>query len=191
MDFEILKPDKKNRKGKQMLIIGKKGQGKTYFAHKILDRFKNHVVFDFNDEYKNYKRYIPQNFDTDSLQMEFDLLLKKIIMPHIDKIDVLVIEEADMIFPNKDNLTSTQRALLNLNRHWGSTVIYITRRPQLINTNVPALSDYIVAFKLDDSNDLKRLQVLTPALVGQLMAMPSKTHEFLFYDGEYVIKDKV
>lgn len=188
--YKDFKPSKDDKKGKQVLVIGKKGSGKTYFTKKLLDKYPNHVVFDVNNEYKGYKRYIPSNYDGQSQQVELELLLKKIILPNAGKVDLLVVEEADMTLPNKGELTPMQRALINLNRHLGLTVVYITRRPQLINTNVPALADFICCFKLDDVNDLKRIGELHPAILPNMEKVTSENHNFVMYDGSNATIEK-
>lgn len=182
-NWEFFKPDKERKVGKQILVLGKKGCGKSYFTKELLKKYPNHIVVDINKEYQGFKRYIPSNFDSNSLVAEFDLLMRKIIVPHKDKIDLLVIEEADMILPNKADLSDTQRALINLNRHWGLCVVMITRRPALINTNVPALADAIICFKLDDVNDLDRIGRLHPDLITAMPQVNRENHEFVFYDG--------
>jgi hypothetical protein len=178
-------------KGKQIMVLGAKGCGKTYFTKWLCKHFPRHLVFDMVSEYKGFNRYLPSSFDAESLREELELLLSKVVIPKHSMLDMFIVEEADMILPNKSNLTNAQRTLLNLNRHFGITTVFITRRPALINTNVFALSNYIAVFKLIEKRDIERISYLFPQMKDAFAKLDQRKHNFIFFDGNAYSIEKI
>jgi hypothetical protein len=145
-------------------VFGIQGSGKTYCVEHFLIRgFKHPFVYlmhqeDFTSCKKNVQVYIPQDKSID----HFNSILGKLIpLMKQGKIDCLVVDEADMFFPKDFRALQGYRNIHDFiinHRHYGKeknkgcALIYMSRRPQDITTNIVETSANIFIFAIEGKN---------------------------------------
>ena len=85
--------------------------------------------------------------------MPIDTVLKEAIrLAKTGKIDVILIDEADMFFKNNHNIKEGATDLFANHRHYpegrGVTIILMSRRPQDIPTRFVEISHFNIVFKV-------------------------------------------
>lgn len=183
---EVVKFDKPVRIG----IFGLQGSGKTTLAKDIAREYKKHTfIFDVMDEYSFNHRYKVKNRSYPEIAEEFDLFFKNFYKPKVieKKIkNILIIDEANRIAPNGRKLADGLAELNDLHRHYKNSFILIARRPAQLHTDLLELLHYIIVFRLNGINDIKRLNNIKEGLGDEVKHIGA--HEFIIYD---VIKDEV
>jgi len=163
--------------GHRLALFGIQGSGKTTFIQqKILPNFSRYIVFDFMDDYKGYNRYVAKS------PSEFDFFIDKVVVPNYQKIDLIVIDEANRLLPNRIEMVEGFK-LLNDRcgvNHMNIGVITACRRPSQIHTDVVELAHYIICFGLYGKNDIQRLNAEKSGF-GDVVAQ-LKNHEAVLYD---------
>ena len=184
----------------RVTIIGLQGSGKTYLAKKVfLDREKQHLVIDPNDEYAGYTRYVPKYTDDyEKLTEEIKVAIRKLVLPNTwsieqleksgkekkDRLKLLVIDEADLMLPARHNINAAIRNLIVKSRHLRLDIVFISRRPTDLNAYVMDVSDYLVVFKQVGYNALRTLRALKLDSDKAIKELDYKKHEFLLFDRE-------
>ena len=171
----------KKLRNKQLALFGMRGSGKTHFTKYLASNFKNPFIFDPLNEYTEFEnRYIPsETSDFLEIQNEFMLMYDKV---NWKKIDLLVIEEADLIAPSRQSYPFTLRKIISLGRHEGLTYVWITRRPAQMHTDISELADYLVVFKLDGKNDIDYLNSIYKGLGYTANTLDFNKHNFIWYE---------
>lgn len=184
----------------RVTIIGLQGSGKTYLAKKVfLDKEKQHLVIDPNDEYAGYTRYVPKYTDDyEKLSEEIKVAIRKLVLPNTwsieqleksgkekkDRLKLLVIDEADLMLPARHNINAAIRNLIVKSRHLRLDIVFISRRPTDLNAYVMDVSDYLVVFKQVGYNALRTLRALKLDSDKAIKQLDYKKHEFLLFDRE-------
>jgi len=155
---------------KVILVLGKRGSGKTYFTKTvILKRIRRPIfIFDPLGEYPGTKLNLKQiiayirkrklpaiiNFFSESDQEEeaFYRLIYKLGNCS------LVMEEAD-IYTNPQYISPGLANLLKRGRHKNIDMVFITRRPAEINRLVSAQATTIISFFQNEPRDLQWLKI--------------------------------
>lgn len=171
-------------------IFGLQGSGKTTLAKDIAREYKKHTfIFDVMNEYSFNHRYNVKNRSYPEIAEEFDLFFKNFYKPKVleKKIkNILIIDEANRIAPNGRKLADGLAELNDLHRHYKNSFILIARRPAQLHTDLLELLHYIIVFRLNGINDIKRLNSIKEGLGDEVKHLGA--HEFIIYD---VIKDEV
>ena len=155
-----------------IVICGKCGEGKTYIAKKIVKGFKRHIVFDINNEFQAFNRYIPRGTDEDIA----DFCRKYYKLGN----HFVVFDEADLIFNRWGDLPYYTRQLLHLHLHRNNGLLFITRRFASLHNDPIALADHRFIFNLDIEADLKWLKsFMTKEWVSKVPRL--KKHWFVHY----------
>jgi len=184
----------------RVTIIGLQGSGKTYLAKKVfLDKEKQHLVIDPNDEYTEYTRYVPKYTDDyEKLSEEIKVAIRKLVLPNTwsieqleksgkekkDRLKLLVIDEADLMLPARHNINAAIRNLIVKSRHLRLDIVFISRRPTDLNAYVMDVSDYLVVFKQVGYNALRTLRALKLDSDKAIKELDYEKHEFLLFDRE-------
>ena len=183
---EVVKFDKPVRIG----IFGLQGSGKTTLAKDIAREQKKHTfIFDVMHEYPFNHRYKVKNRSYPEIAQEFDLFYKNFYKPKVleKKIkNILIIDEANRIAPNGRKLAEGLAELNDLHRHYRNSFVLIARRPAQLHTDLLELLHYIIVFRLNGINDIKRLNSIKEGLGDKVKQLGE--HEFIIYD---VIKDDI
>lgn len=175
-----LKPD-----GSKIQIYGVQGSGKTYFTRALLKSnvFKRPIIYVVNkdDEYSKIKKafaYIPEN-----AIKEFDDFIKFALKKAKEKkIDCIVIDEADLFFRYSfevNRINEFNDLVLN-HRHYGVSLIVISRRPQDLPTKIVESCKHTFIFKLEGANALKKFEEIEKGLANKIRALDYKSHKFIY-----------
>ena len=187
----------------RVTVLGIQGSGKTYLVKNAILEMEpeRHLVFDPNDEYSGFTRYVPRfSGDKDALRREFALVSKKMIRPHlrtIEEVDagknlrkeekrlkLLVIDEADLIAPARAPLSSALADLYVKSRHYRLTIVALSRRLTDLSTYILDVSDNIIIFKTVGYNALRTARAIRTGLEDEIKALSFEKHEFIFLNRE-------
>ncbi|MHA1757968.1 MAG: hypothetical protein ACTSVV_14435 [Promethearchaeota archaeon] len=160
------------RRNKIIVILGRKGSGKTFLANvmsKKIDRvilidplnnFKGgHIFFTFNEFKFNSellfreKFRIVLKFTTDEEYIDFfDYIFN---FHHF----TLVVDEAD-IFAGSKSIDREFKRLFSYGRHRNIDIIITARRPYELNRLITSQADILITFKQTEQRDLDYLAKL-------------------------------
>lgn len=185
----------------RLVILGLQGSGKTYLAKtKVVSAYGDeYIVFDINNEYSGFHRYVPRFLGDDKrLKDEMGLFIKRVVLPNTQSLEDLekgkkpkpkrlkavIFDEADLIAPSKSNIPAALRDLVVRSRHLQLDLIFISRRPTDLNAYLMDTSDYMVVFKQVGYNALKTMRALKIDSDREIRDLDFGLHEFLLFDRE-------
>jgi hypothetical protein len=184
--------------GIKTVVLGIQGSGKTYFVkNEMIPRYgSDYIIFDPNDEYTGYKRYVPKFTDEARLIDETGLFVRRVVLPNIQKLEdieagkkekrrrlrAVIFDEADLILPARKNVNHQLRDLLVKCRHLRLDLVFVSRRPTDLSAYVMDTADYLVVFKQVGYNALKTLKALKLESDEAVKGLDYHTHEFLLFD---------
>lgn len=175
--------------GRQGMVLGKKGQGKSNFVQHLLtqDRYRNTLVFDTNREHANTNlpRYVPKHRRGDKARAELGEVLSRYVVTDREyrdiRPDLVVLEELSRYAPSRGSMAEELGEFIDLARHYGVGLIGVARRPAQVDTDTVELADWLVIFRVDGDNDVKKLNRLSSGLGDAAADLPD--YHFLVYDG--------
>ena len=162
-------------KEKKMVIMGLTGTGKTTLAKFIAKKFKTLVYTPHKYEWLNEDvyLYVPDDFYND-FSYVVDFVKKK---AKEGKIDLLVIDEMDLLIRNNYQIENNFLDLLINHRHYGLSILGITRRLQNIPTQFYEECHFLFVFAIQSPNAIKKLNDID-GKIGD-MAKNLKGHDFI------------
>ncbi len=181
---------------KKVCVFGIQGSGKTQFVKRlILDEFKKPIVYrmseDFDKMLNKIHLYVPQpNKEMD----EFEFFSKYVLnLAQQKKIDCVVIDEADLFFQSNWHINEHFRNLVLKHRHYGVSIILISRRPQDIPTVVVESSYYLVVYKLQGVNAIKKFKEIHKDLSDSIESLDYEKFNFVVQEigKDPVVNDKI
>jgi len=136
------------------VICGQRGKGKTTLAIHICKRIRRKRILDILGEYSKHRElkrfcYIPRSKD------DIERFLNRVWR---DGNVLLIIDEADLIFPNKIKLRDIFYKIIHLGRHRNIGLLAITRRIANLHKDIVSLADTIFIFRLIVKSDLDYLR---------------------------------
>lgn len=147
--------------GQHTMVLGLKGSGKSNWVQHALTqpRYSGHVMYDVCREHDVLNQYLPEYRRGDRAISEFDEMVTKLIVdaPRSKRPDLLGIEEASRVAPNRGKQSEALLELIDLNRHYGVGIVAVARRPAQVHTDLIELADQLVVFRLTGTNDRRRL----------------------------------
>ncbi len=168
--------------GVHITIFGAKGSGKTQKMKSIMNEcFKKPVVYRMTDDFDKIDGiaiFRPNNFK-ENLD-DFLHWLKKMCLAK--KIDSVIFDEADRLFPSRKDLSDIAREFVDEHRHWGCSVIFASRRPQNLNTMTAEEGQFMLVFAGDGDNFIKKLKSINSELAELVLQLNYK-------DYRYVVKE--
>ena len=158
---------------KVILLVGRRGSGKTYAARQIIDNFRRRggVVLAIDPVASDPPKesHLASSADVwDSDMPEFVPV----------GITMVAVDEADMYAPQADARRRPPPPLVDLirrGRHRGVTLVLCTQRPALVMRDAYALADYVVICQTTDARDLKTLCELPGVLEHRQAIINSAT----------------
>lgn len=175
--------------GSQGVVIGKKGCGKSNFIQHLLsdDRYRNTLIFDTCREHgnANLPRYCPTHRRGEKARAELGKVLSAYAVTDREyrdiRPDLVVLEELSRYAPSQGKMAEELGELVDLARHYDVGLIGVARRPAQIDTDTVELADWLVIFRVDGDNDVKKLNRLSSGLGDAAADLPD--YHFIVYDG--------
>lgn len=170
--------------------FGLNRSGKSYFIKNAIIPNYRCMVFDPNGEYnkKDGKynpsmcdHYQPKATSYPGIAREFDSFLEW-FKKHKKEYDLLIIDEADTVFPNKRPLFPNADNLKGKFRHdeWGKIGLGLAcRRPAQLFTDFPGLAWYLFLFGNKGSADIQRLNQEADGLGDLVKTLDVEKHEWI------------
>jgi len=141
-----------------VLVVGRRGSGKTYASRRIIERFRRRggVVLAVDPVSSDP----PQDSHLASAADVWDSDMPESTP---EGVTMVAVDEADMYAPQADARRRPPPPLVDLirrGRHRGVTLVLCTQRPALVMRDAYALADYVVICQTTDARDLKTLSEL-------------------------------
>lgn len=188
-----------NLKNQKFCVFGLQGSGKTVLARHILtQKFKRPLVYCFHEHDWNrvraYRWHPPrdENGFVTNMEEDFKEFIKQgIILGRRKKIDLIMIDEADMFFQSNFQVREYMNDLVLNHRHYNVAVGFVSRRPQDIPTKIVESCKAGFYFALEGDNVLKKLKNISPKLMEEVMQLQHGDHHFLVKEiGKQPVKHK-
>lgn len=167
-----------NIQDKKICIFGIQGSGKTELAKHIIRYFQKPMIYEVNPDMRDTNAYIyrPKSLTVDELD-EFCLKIKK--LAKIGKINLFVIDEADIFFRSNFHLMPNINDLIVNHRHYNLALMFISRRPQDIPSKIIESSHHIFVFSIDGVNAVERLNKLHKGFKILLSKLEYEKYNFI------------
>ena len=170
-----------NLKNVKSCVFGIQGSGKTYFVENfIIPNFKNPFVYrihreDFIKTKKNVLVY-----DGEANNQELEVVAKKVIQFGKEKkIDVFILDETDLFLKNIIAVPKNMTDLILNHRHYNLALIFISRRPQSIPTEIVESCENIITFKIEGENVERKFKAIHPDFPALLSQLDKDKHNFI------------
>lgn len=179
-------------------VFGIQGSGKTYIVeHELVKAYKHPIVYlihkeDFKTCKKNVSCYVPEikmpdgTIALDRSPEHFNsflgLILKQ-IKGNFRKCDCLIIDEADLFIPKDMRTLQHYGNILDLmdnHRHYGMGIIYISRRPQDINTGFVETSEHLFLFAIEGKNVIQHFKCISADYDDLIPQLNKDRHNFIY-----------
>lgn len=160
-------------------IFGLQGSGKTQLSKTLLKAFRKPAVYRVTPDFDNENVYLLQ---PNSIEGDFDKHVKWFIH---SPCDVLLVDEADLFLGNNFDLRKFPNfhELILKHRHFGKSLILISRRPQDIPTKILESCKYTIWFKVGDGENVMRK-------MGEISKdLPILMNQLQYKDYRYIIKE--
>jgi hypothetical protein len=152
-------------------IFGKKGMGKTFLAHQLIQEYDRFIIYDRKGEFKDLGIVIRSG------RALAEYILDKGTQPHFrvdyvpqcndfDYISYLIWGMQDLCFCvdeidtylNARNMPEYYGLMINLGRHDCLSLIGVSRRPAKVHRDLTSQADQIISFGMHEANDIKYLR---------------------------------
>ena len=174
-------------KAHKACIFGIQESGKTFWMQEMYKHFKKPLVLKVNedDAWDKLPNIFVAELDGRDIQGDFAFWIKKAReLAREGKIDLLIIDEADMFFRSNYDIDENLMDITLNHRHMGKqglAVWFATRRPQDIPTRIVESCKFLVIFPLEGANAVKKFNEIDPRIVPKL-------EELRFKDRRFIIK---
>jgi len=146
-------------------VCGMKGTGKTYLEKNgLLPNYKTVFVFDTDDEFEEFPRYLPK---TDSPK-ELDKVAKVI---YERGNCLLVVSESEIYLPVNQQLPPNVFKIITRGRRRNVGLLADTRRIANLNKTIFGLSDHCFIFRHFSPTDLRYLKEFIPRDTDELASL--------------------
>lgn len=186
-----------------LLVMGRRGCGKSYLAKRLQELWPRKVIFDSLHEYQDeceransflefceiiarLKSASPDrftlvvNFDIESehSQSEFDQMLR--LCYYYGNIQVIIEEVQNFSSPH--NLPHWLKNCLLTGRHQNLSLLFTTQRPGELNKTILSQCSHIFCGSLIEGNDLRYISAFLRQDSQRLVQLPER--EFLYFSSE-------
>lgn len=180
---EVLDKQKKESNGKKfgvhVNLYGSKGSGKTYKGKNITKEcFKKPVIYYMTDDFNDLDVAI---FKPNNYLEDLENFLKWVVQMAIKgNIDAVVFDEADLLFPANKPLSQTMAYIIDKHRHIGLSVVFITRRPQNLNTKIAEENHFEITFAIEGENIIRKLNGVRKGYGDMIATLTYKSYDYVF-----------
>ena len=174
-----LQKSKDKKFGVHINIFGAKGSGKTYKAKEIIKNcFSKPISYYMTNDFNDLDIAI---FKPNNLYEDLEPFLKWCIkMGKEKKIDSIIFDEADIIFPKGKNLSPTMVELIDKQRHYNLSLIFISRRPQNLPTYIAEEGHFNIIFSIEGENVFKKLNAVKKGFGDLVASLEYKSYDYVF-----------
>lgn len=176
----------------KICVFGIQGSGKTFFVENFLmKKYQKPIIYlmhkeDFNKRGNHVQVIVPQdeNGNVDTSQRTLNQWSQKIKEKAINgEIDAFIIDEADLFIPKDFRMMQKSPFFHDLvinHRHYGLSIIFITRRPQELPTAITEQSAHYFIFHISGKNVKDHLNRIHENL-GDICSekLNRRTHNFV------------
>jgi hypothetical protein len=151
-------------------VLGQRGSGKSSWVKKRLPKIPRFILWDTLGEYKGHEtfdnledlvRYLHKNesgfFQAVYNTLNEDEFEKVCRLAGAVGTCTLIVEEVDT-YATPTNCPYELRKLLKVGRHYGVSMIFVSRRPAEINRLITSQSQRFVCFKMFEPRDIVYLR---------------------------------
>lgn len=184
-------------KGTKIFVGGIQGSGKTYMvANNLIPTFSKPIIYGVHpSDFAQCKGkiVIPNNYTTAELDRICAIVKQKAIE---GECDAFIIDEADWFLPSSREALMQYTNLYDLiinHRHYkkgypliddksktGLALIFVTRRPQSIPTEVIESCEYIITFAIGGENVYRKFRAIDRRFDELLPLLNKDKHNFIF-----------
>ena len=177
--LEKQKQDKGGKFGVHINIFGSKGSGKTFKAIKITKEcFKKPLVYYMSDDFNNLDVAI---FKPNNYREDLEEFLKNAVkLAKARKIDALIFDEADLLFPMSKPLLPIMKELIDKHRHMFCSLLFISRRPQNINSLIAEEGHFNIIFAIEGDNVTRKLNSVRKGYGDLVQQLVYKSYNYVF-----------
>ena len=163
-------------------VFGIQGSGKTYLVENhLLKSFKHPFVYRVHKEdFTNTKGnvYVYDCKDTSLKELEATAIIIK-QYGKAKLIDCFVLDEADLFLKSMVAISPAMTDLILNHRHYNLALIFITRRPQSIPTEIVETCENIICFKVEGENVERKLRAIHPDFQTLLPKLDKDKYNFI------------
>lgn len=179
--------DKQKPSTEVVTVLGQRGSGKTSWVKSRLSFFPRFVLWDTLSEYEGYP--IATNLNelygelSKNEQGPVQVVYRSLSENDVDDLNimcqmvmalgdcVLIVEEVDT-YATPSVIPYDLKRLLKIGRHYGISMIFVSRRPAEINRLITSQSQRFVCFRIIEPNDIRYLRSIIGEPAGELPGLP-------------------
>lgn len=167
-----------NLKEMKIFVGGIQGSGKTELAKYLATNFKKAIVFTpHSDDWKKEKVFIYEAKNPRGDLPEFCNAVK--IMAKEKKIQLVIFDDADLLFQSNMDIPLSLRDLHINHRHYNLALMFVSRRPQDIPTPIIESSHYSFILKCEGDNIRKKFNEINPLIWRLVEQIKYKDYKFV------------
>ena len=95
-------------------------------------------------------------------------------------VDAFIIDDADLLFKTHFDVNPQLQDLVINNRHYGLTLIFVSRRPQDIPTRIYGICEILCLFAIDSPHVIKLLNDYSDGLGDRVRELDPRSHDFIY-----------
>lgn len=204
--MNLRKTEKRNtmkiKSNERIFICGRTRTGKTYFARKLIAKFKKFIVYDPDLEYfdlgkivtslQDFKEAIKKHskviYQPRSYQQEEFIDLCTFIFNNLSNL-VFVVDEVADLAPN-NAIPSAYSMIMRRGAKRGIGSIALTQRVALVDKTIIAQADHLISFQQFLDNDINKL-IENIGAGAEKVRYLEKYHYLYFHDGKIEIRKPI
>jgi adenylate kinase family enzyme len=170
-------------KNSKITVMGIQGSGKTELAKYLASQFTSPVWYLVHlDDMIRMPRNLRIIKSEEKDEEELNRMCRKIIEQGIKgKTDCFIIDETDMFINRHKPLSKYLNDLVINHRHYGLTVIFVTRRPQDIPAKIVESCEHLFIFALPNSTNVDvKLNAIDKNLLMMMNYLSKDKHNFIY-----------
>jgi len=165
-------------------VFGIQGSGKTYLvSNNLLKNFKAPFIYEIHPEdFRHVPRALIYAYKPENLEIEkLNRVCKDVkYLAQKGDIDAFVLDEADMFIQSTLSIPTHLRDLILNHRHYGLALIFISRRPQSIPTEIVESCEHMFVFQIEGENVERKLKSIHPDFETLIKDVSKQKHNFIY-----------